>query len=149
MNRKLIAIGNVLMGDDGIAVAIAIQLAEQLRQRNIEVILGETDIGYCISSIQEGDYLILLDAAHCNKQPGEISILPLQDYMGGFDRSSPHDMSILKLLCSYYPCATGMLLAVEIAKEGFGYGLSVQLQSKIPEISDAILEIIDKLPDME
>jgi hydrogenase maturation protease len=63
MDIKAIAIGNPLMGDDGIALKVAEQLSDSLEKLGVEVIIGETDIDYCISRIDENDKLIVIDGS--------------------------------------------------------------------------------------
>ena len=58
MNVKLIAIGNKIMGDDRIGPLVAEHLEKFLSQLGIEVVIGETDIGYCLSKINEKDMII-------------------------------------------------------------------------------------------
>lgn len=52
------------MGDDGIAIYVTEMLRKELESRGIEVIIGETDSQYCISKIEEGDFLLILDASY-------------------------------------------------------------------------------------
>lgn len=146
MRKKLIAMGNVLMGDDGIAVAVAKVLEQELHRMEIEVILGETDIGCCILSVQEEDYIILLDAARMNKQPGEITIIPFLEYQWELYQHYQHDICLPELLGLYLHQFDGLFIAVEIAQTGFGYGISPQLQEKVQDIAKNILDIIKGLP---
>ncbi|HWT26636.1 MAG TPA: hydrogenase maturation protease [Mobilitalea sp.] len=79
MSVKLAAIGNVLMGDDGIAIAIAKKIEPELNRMGIEVVYGETDVGYCISVVDASDDIIILDASAFGKKPGEITRFELTD----------------------------------------------------------------------
>lgn len=55
MGVKLIAVGNRLMGDEGIAVKLAEYLMDRLYSQGIEVILGDTDIDFCFGRIDRED----------------------------------------------------------------------------------------------
>lgn len=144
MSRKLIAIGNVLMGDDGIAIAIAKKLEAELLHIGIEVIYMETDPYYGISMIKKDDDLILLDGAKLGNVPGEITLIP---YLK--DRALPcldqHELHFLDLLQLYYTNMKGVIIAVEIAEVGFGNAFSQPLINKINEITIEVLKIISSL----
>ncbi|WP_089041037.1 hydrogenase maturation protease [Clostridium acetobutylicum] len=77
---KVIALGNTLMEDDGIGIVVVNKLKETLEKNNIDVIIGETDFDFCISQIQDGDFIFFVDAAFYGKCPGEITVTPLNKY---------------------------------------------------------------------
>jgi hydrogenase maturation protease len=143
MSTKLIAMGNILMGDDGIAVFLARLLEAELLALGIEVIYGETDIGYCITRVEDGDYLILLDGACLGKQPGEISLLPLCSAAAEETGMTQHGIRFIDLLALYYPRLEGMILAVEAADLSFRYEISAILMDRVHEIAAKLLHIID------
>lgn len=145
MSTKLLAMGNVLMGDDGIAVYVAANLEDSLRKYDIEVVYGETDIGYSIAQIAKEDFIIILDAARLGKTPGEITVLPFDDIPQKSAELSLHNISFLDLLKLYFPKNDGVIIAVEIDEVSFHYALGEQLSIKFPrivqEVSDAINSI--------
>ena len=145
MKVKMIAIGNVLMRDDGIAIVLATELIEALTGLGIQVIFGETDPGYCISMVEQGDYLILLDATCLGKTPGEVSSFPLFGFPATQKVATQHSCNFLDLLKLYYPNTEGSLIGIEIAEIGFHYGLSLALKEKEKEIAREVLEQIKKL----
>jgi hydrogenase maturation protease len=145
MNIKMIALGNVLMMDDGIAIFVASELEKELRSRNIDVIYGETDIGYCISSVGKEDYLIILDGASCGKAPGEVTVMPLSCTGGFTDAHTQHNINFLDLLKIYHPDTRGTVFAIEINEVRFHYGLSQALTDKKKSIAQIILNHINHL----
>lgn len=145
MTKKLIAVGNVLMKDDGIAIAVARLLEKDLTQLGIQVYYAETDIGYCMDIIETGDYLIILDAADCDKQPGEISVFSWNDYRSGYIRGTPHEINIADLLQLYAIDVDGIILAIEMKEISFGYGLSPELNEKLEMISKNLVVMIKNL----
>ena len=54
---KVFGIGNILLCDDGIGVRVAENLKEEIEALgdDIEVIIGKTDVLYCINKIEEDD----------------------------------------------------------------------------------------------
>jgi hydrogenase maturation protease len=141
MRIKLLAVGNLLMEDDGIAIYLAEQLRYDLLQMGIEVIIGETDLGYLLSNITGEDYLILLDAASC-LPCGSIACFPFREeklyLLDGFQ----HDISILSLCRCCYPRISGIIIGIGIGSLGFHYGLSPQLSSRFSILCKDLIELI-------
>lgn len=144
MAVKLIALGNVLMMDDGIAVSLTKDLEPELMELEIEVVYGETDIQYSISSVKEEDYIIILDASCIGKAPGEITKLPLYENNSFHTTCFQHSFRFVDLLRVYYPKLNGFILAVEAAEIKPCYGLSKILFKKKNEIEAELIETIKK-----
>lgn len=142
MNLKLIAMGNVLMKDDGIGIFIAKKLVKELVMLGIEIILGETDVGYCTFSVSKGDYLFLLDASCFGKLPGTITVYSFSEYPVWKKEYAHHDCSMLDMLKVCNPDIKGMIIAIEISEVDFGFGLSPVLEEKLAELSKTILDQI-------
>lgn len=147
MSRKLIAMGNVLMGDDQIAIKVAQRLETELSQLGIEVIYMETDSYYGISMIKEKDYLIVLDGANLGNAPGVVTLLPNLK-AGTFLCYGQHEIHFLGLLQFYNTNQKGVIIAIEIEEAGFGDQLSQQLKIKFNEISSETLKIIKSLQEI-
>lgn len=143
-NIKVIAMGNILMKDDAIGIEVAKKIEERLFERGIEVIYAETDVQYGISNVQEDHHILVLDAAHCGKKPGEITCLSLNDSISQKKGCSQHNYSFLDLLKLYYPSTKGEIYAIEVKEVEFGFGLSSILQEKLEVISKEILKRIEK-----
>lgn len=143
MRIKVIVIGNILMRDDAIGIEIGKEIERKLLEKGIEVIYGETDLQYSISSVNEEDYIIILDAAHYRKNPGEITILPLNTFISNKKGYSQHSYSFLDLLKLYYPNVQGEIYGIEVKEVEIGLGLSEYLRKKIKAISKEILSQID------
>jgi hydrogenase maturation protease len=114
MRKKLLALGNVLMEDDGVAIYLAEQLQYEIQQMGIEVVLGETDIGYLLSKITQEDYLIILDATTC-LPCGEICCLLISEEHFSPEYILQHDISLLSLCKIYYPAITGSMIGIGVA----------------------------------
>jgi hydrogenase maturation protease len=147
MNLKLIAMGNVLMKDDGIGIFTAKAMEEELKGKGIEVIYGETDFGYCISKVKDSDTVIILDAANYGKDPGEISIIPLNNYTPNRNGYTQHSYNLLDILKLYYPNLEGDILAIEVKEITFGFGLTQELQKKKKDIIREIFNYVDLLQE--
>lgn len=143
-NIKVIAMGNVLMKDDGIGIEVAKKIEEKLLEKNIQVIYAETDIQYSISNVKEDDHILILDAACYGKEPGEITNLSMKAFVSKKKGYSQHNYSSLDLLKLYYPNIKGEIYAIEVKEVEFGFGLSQVLQEKLEVISKEILEEIER-----
>ncbi|WP_051541787.1 hydrogenase maturation protease [Clostridium lundense] len=145
MAIKIIAIGNILMGDDGVGIRIGEKIKNELKKINIEVIIAETDFQYCVSRIQQGDFLFLLDASIMGKKPGEITVIPIENYIYKGDLYSQHGCSLLTLINLYKKEVKGYIIAIEVEEIKFSLNLSTTLESKLNNITEEIIEIIKEV----
>ncbi|WP_434303207.1 hydrogenase maturation protease [Clostridium botulinum] len=136
--------GNVLMGDDGIAIEIAKNIQEFLKENNIEVIIGETDFEYCLSSIEGDDFLFILDAGYYGKKVGDITILPLDTYISHKKGYTQHSYSFIDLVKLYYKETKGYILAIEVSNIDYTLEISKELKANMNKISNEVISIIRK-----
>ena len=78
MKITVIGIGCLLMKDDGIGIRVAEIMKGELVKEDIETIIAETDFEYGLYAVQDGDFVIILDAIATGKKPGRITALPLE-----------------------------------------------------------------------
>jgi hydrogenase maturation protease len=146
LGLKIIAIGNRLMGDEGIAIKVAEVLDEELKLNNIEVIIGETDIDYCERQINDNDIVILLDATCFGIDPGSITVMPIQKGNLFFQhRFTQHDLNMPRIIELSQRDITAYIIGVEIETISFSENLSSTLSSKLEHICSNIKEQIYKL----
>jgi len=140
---KVIGIGNRLMMDDGIAIAVLVNLKNNLESMGIEVIIGETDFQFCFHRLKEDDFVIILDAAYSGVAAGNIHTYKLQEAITVYgETNSQHDMSVFDLMRLYSKPLKGYLIGIEIAEAGFGYELSEALKVKFNGICIEVERII-------
>jgi hydrogenase maturation protease len=120
-------------------------MEKELRSNDIEVIFGETDVSYSISSVNDGDYLIILDAAGYGNPPGYVTSLPLSGFNSIYKDYSQHSFNFLDLLKLYHPEMKGIIFAIEISEIKFHYGLSLALADKVSSIAQNILNQINNI----
>lgn len=150
MSIKVIALGNVLMKDDGVGIEVARKIQKKLYGGNIEVIFGETDISYSISKVKEDDYIFVIDAANYGRNSGEVSCISLDSFTSSKEESFQHNYSFLDLVKLYYPNIKGRIYGIEANEVGFGMGLSLILKNKLEFISEEILkDMEEKLEDVK
>ena len=143
MGKKVVAIGNEMMRDDGIGICVAKELKNYLKIRDIELIIGETDVEYCLDNIEDGDDLIILDAAFEEDAPGTINLYSIEKLL--FNRSiiTQHQPSFLEAIRVYKMGVTGILITIEIAEISFGLGISEKMKSMLPQIVEEVRKSID------
>lgn len=144
MGKKVIAIGNTIMKDDSIGVLIGEALKFDLEKRGIEVILGETDVDYCLSFIENGDFIFILDCTLYGINPGEISIININDKEHFFEKGySQHQLSLVKLLNSYsLKNIEGYIIGIEGVDINYGTDLSNELLEKFNYVKDKVYKSI-------
>ncbi len=141
---KVIAVGNRLMQDDGVAVAVAEYLRNRLESMELEVIIGETDFNFCFHFLEEDDPVILLDAAFTGSNPGSIHVKQLREASCGYGRTgSTHEQSIFDLMRLYSKTFRGYLIGIEISEAGFGCELSDSLNNQFDGICLEVERIIN------
>jgi len=130
----LIAVGNRLMMDDGVALAVAERLEERLRELNIKVIFSETDCESSLFMLNEDDFVIILDAMCTGAQPGSVSFFSLEETKVQLIADSQHDLGIIELIKLYNLRVKGYFVGIEAAEIGIGDELSPQFRDKLPQI---------------
>lgn len=141
MKFKVIAIGSTLMEDDGVGIEVLKEIKGELSKRNIETVIGETDFEYCISRIEEGDFLFFVDAVYYGKEPGAITVTELSEYKHR-KYYMQHDINIVDLLKVYFKNVRGYVIGIEIEHVSIKYGLSDYLNKRLHTISQKVLKEI-------
>lgn len=141
MKFKVIAIGSTLMEDDGVGIEVLKEIKGELSKRNIETVIGETDFEYCISRIEEGDFVFFVDAVYYGKEPGAITVKELSEYKHR-KYYMQHDINIVDLLKVYFKNVRGYVIGIEIEHVGIKYGLSDYLNKRLHTISQKVLKEI-------
>ena len=132
---KVIGIGNRLMMDDGIAIAVLEVLKHKLESMSIEVIIGETDSLFVFYQLKEEDFVIVVDATYSERVAGSVHSCSLQEALAWYgDAGYQHDTSLFDLLRLYSQPLKGWLIGIEIAEARFGCELSDALMLKFNDI---------------
>lgn len=143
---KLVAIGNRFMRDDGIAIQVAEDLEQSLKNLNIQVIMGETDCQSSFYLINPEDFVFILDAYYEGGEPGSLHLYSLEEAMAKSSASPmQHDMSMIDLMRIYQCKWKGYFIGIEIAELGFGEGLSPILQERFRDICLEVKQNIEKI----
>lgn len=143
---KIIAIGNRLMKDDGIAIEVAENLRERLKGYNIELLIGETDYESCFYHLKKEDFVVIIDAISIGAESGSIHMFKLEEVLSQpSDYNMQHDMNIIELIKLYNMPLKGYIIGIEAADIGIGKELSPILREKFPQICSTIENVILEL----
>ncbi|EYE89117.1 hydrogenase maturation protease [Fervidicella metallireducens AeB] len=130
------------MCDDGVAVRVCENIKDSLAKNNIEVIIGETDFEYCLSNIEDGDFIFIIDAINSGKEVGEITIFPLKSKL--YPGLSQHGCSLVDLVLLYNNSINGFVIGIEVKEIKFDFNLSDEINKKLGEIEKQVEKIITK-----
>jgi hydrogenase maturation protease len=143
---KVIGIGNRLMMDDGIAIAVLESIRNKLESIGIEVIIAETDFQFCFHQLKEDDFAIIVDASYLGGTAGSIHSWELQEAVTAYGQTkSQHDLSVFDLMRLYSKPMKGYLIGIEIAEARIGCELSRALKDKFNDICFDIERIITEI----
>ncbi|WP_258879951.1 hydrogenase maturation protease [Clostridium estertheticum] len=143
MGKKVIAIGNSLMMDDGVALLILDKIRKRLEEKSIESIMGETDVEFCFSLLNEIDVFYIMDSTYYGNVPGTLTFKNLDDIKKTKDQSrSIHSLGLIDLINMYNMDIKGYFIGIEISNIDINLGLSNILQGKVEDISQKVMSFI-------
>ena len=143
MGKKVIAIGNMLMMDDGVALLILNKIKKSLEDKGIETIIGETDVEFCFSLLNEVDVFYIMDSTYYGNVPGTLTFKSLDDLKKFKDHSmSIHSLGLMDLINMYKMDIKGYFIGIEISNIDVNIGLSNILQGKAEDISKKVMGFI-------
>jgi hydrogenase maturation protease len=118
MSRTLdIGIGSLIMTDDGIGARVADTIKSKLQEHGITVLVGETDVQYCLDEIRQDDFLVIIDSMAQGKPPGSIEIISLRDAVKSHGKlHAQHDYSLIDAIALNYPEIQGHLIGIEVRR---------------------------------
>lgn len=142
MRRAVVGIGNALLSDEGIGCHV-VRALEEMPLRDVETIDGGTcpDVLELLGDVGK---LIIVDAVKAGGPPGQIYRFHPED-IALEQRAflSLHDMSLLdglKLVRLRHSIGEAVIFGIEPGELGWGLELSPELETKLPQIIDVILE---------
>ena len=142
MGRFVLGIGNVLLKDEGIGCHV-VHALDGLSLPDVETIDGGTcpDV---LELVEDADKLVIVDAVRGGGMPGQIyRFRPEEVELEWKPFLSLHDMSLidsLKLMQLRHGIGETVIIGVEPKELNWGLELSPNLQEKMPQIIDAVLE---------
>lgn len=145
-NRVLIlGVGNYLMGDEGVGVHLARQLASELNDEQIDVVDGGTGGFQLMEWMESYPTVILVDATLDQREPGTIRLIQPK-FSADFPKAmSTHEIGlkdVVESLILLDKLPQMYLFVVSISKV---QPLSIELS---PEIDRSLLQLKDQIKQL-
>lgn len=142
---KVFAIGNILLGDDGVGVKVVDKIENEIKNisNDIEVIIGETDFMYCLINIDKEDFVIIVDSTCLEIDPGSVTVFDFKEcdkFVG--DLSTQHEENLLKILRINHREVKGCLIGIEVSLVDYSLKLSQCLSDRFDYICNEVFKQI-------
>lgn len=148
----VLGVGNILLKDEGIGVRVVEELLRRYDfPANVRLVDGGTQGLWLMSTIQEADHLIVVDAVLGGGEPGTIYRLERDDLPKGLRaKQSAHDSDLVEALnlCSLLDSGPKSVVVVGIEPQDiqpFGLELTEKVSSKI---EDLVLRVMAELSNV-
>ena len=145
----VLGVGNILLKDEGVGVRVIEKLQGQYTlPENVRVVDGGTQGLWLLSTIQEADHLIVVDAVLGGDEPGTIYRLTKDDLPKGLRvKQSAHDSDLVEALnlCALLEVEPKSVVVVGIEPadiQPFGVDLTEKIAAKVDEL---VLRVLDEL----
>lgn len=145
MNKMFVlGIGRRIMTDD----AIGIRLVEDLRRHDVSpytrYFIGEAELEYCFEEVLDCDYLVIINAYISGKNPGELSIIPINELDSAKEISlhSAHGKHLFNMLRGSKHLPEGLFIGIEPCEVNYGFTLSDTLQACYPDIMKKVKGLV-------
>ncbi|WP_343827639.1 hydrogenase maturation protease [Clostridium subterminale] len=145
---KIFAIGNIILGDDGIGVKIMESIGDQIESysKDVKVLIVGIDYVYYLNGINKEDTVILVDSTYFGIEPGRVSVLNLKECDKFISPCRDmHSENLLKVLREEYREIPGYLVGIEVEKVNYSLELSKTLKNNFSEITKEVFREIKRI----
>jgi len=148
---RIIGVGNLLMGDDGVGVEVARLLSQHPLPEGVEVIDGGTGGLSLLPYIEESDGVIFVDAVDAKETPGTVIRLSVEEILSGRDGDIPFSLheaavpDLLRLASELGITPRSVLFGVQVASVTPGIGLSPLVAESLDRMVGLILDEVHSL----
>jgi len=141
MKVAVIGIGNILMGDEGVGIAVI----NELRKLNVEADIydcGTTGVDI-LNTILGYDKVIVVDAVKGFGKPGDVVKINLEEIVESRRIVSMHDVDftfLMKTAKTFMDLPEIVIVGIEVEKIEEGLELSESVRKAIPKALELIVE---------
>ncbi len=146
---KIIGLGNLLMGDDGLGIRV-IEILERNYQfpKNVEIVEGGTGGLYLLPVLRDAEKVIFVDAVNFSDAPGTVHVFKKEDlFSAGCEKISMHEIGLSDLL-SLAGLSGNLpeeifLVGMVPKKIEFSTSLSKEVERNLPVLMEKIFQILN------
>jgi hydrogenase maturation protease len=146
MKTVILGVGNVLMGDEGVGVLVARQLAGVDLPAGVDVVDGGTGGFHLLQYFEEYDRVVLVDATLDGQAPGSVSVTKPRFSSDYPPTLSAHDIGLKDLLDAVYLLGHTpevVLFAISVAiVDGVTLELSPDVATVVPRVARQVREYL-------
>lgn len=145
---KIIGIGNILMGDDGVGIYAVEELSERIEKRDIEVIDGGTGGYNLLSILEQSKKVIFIDAVDMGLPPGTIKrFLPEQlkaviSTNRGYSLHKTDITDVIRMASLLGVVPQFVIFGVQPKTIREEIGISEEVKRRIPELINLVIDEI-------
>lgn len=146
----VMGVGNVLFSDEGLGVRFLDELAKNPLPENVEILEGGTAGLELIASIQEVDFLIIVDSINAQAEPGAIFRFQPED-MRVFPEKfevSFHQIGLLDMLTAANLIGKApktLIFGVQPKSLEWEMELSPEIKALFPRLTEFVIQEIDSI----
>ncbi|MFH0823306.1 MAG: HyaD/HybD family hydrogenase maturation endopeptidase [Pseudomonadota bacterium] len=148
----VLGVGNVLLKDEGIGVRVIEELARRYTfPDRVKIVDGGTQGLWLMSTLQECDHLVVVDAVLGGGEPGTLYRLTRRDLPRGLRaKQSAHDSDLVEALnlCELIGQGPGSVVVVGVEPQDiqpFGLELTEVVGSRIEDLLDGVIKELNDL----
>jgi hydrogenase maturation protease len=148
----ILGVGNILLRDEGVGVRVVEQLERDFTfPENVRLVDGGTQGLWLMSTIQESDHLIVVDAVLGRGEPGTLYRLEKDDLPKGLRaKQSAHDSDLVEALNLCGLLGNGpksvTVIGIEPANiQPYGLELTEKIAAKVDDLVEKVLEELRRL----
>lgn len=155
MQVRVIGVGNLLMGDEGVGVRVVEYLVERgMLPEGVEAVDGGTGGLKLIPYLEGVDRVVVVDAFKGNGRPGSIYRFDIEEIPSRtLQKLSLHEVdlrevfSLFTLMKGRRPA--GRIVGIEPGMIAHGMGLTPEVEAAIPKAADAVLEEVRRCMNLQ
>lgn len=148
----VLGVGNILLKDEGVGVRVVEELKKKyVFPPNVQLVDGGTQGLWLLSTLQDADHLIVVDAVLGRCEPGSIYRLEKDDLPKGLRaKQSAHDSDLIEALnlCALLDQSPESVIVIGIEPEDispYGLELTQKIQGRVQELMDRVLKELEAL----
>jgi hydrogenase maturation protease len=142
----VLGVGNILLKDEGVGVRVIERIQNEYTfPDNVKIVDGGTQGLWLLSTLQESDRLVVVDAVLGGGAPGTIYRLEKKDLPQGLRmKQSAHDSDLVEALnlCGLLDAGPKSVVVIGIQPADitpYGVELTPQIASKVEELMELVL----------